>query len=99
MKACPYCAEEIQDAAVLCRFCNKQLGKQPAAPWLYSPITLAIAFFCVGPFMLPLVWKNPKSSRTQKTWVTILILAVSAALSAAVWRSLKQIGEYYSAMG
>ncbi len=27
MRPCPFCAEEIQDKAVVCRFCNRQVGE------------------------------------------------------------------------
>jgi hypothetical protein len=50
MKKCPYCAEEIQEEAKICRFCQKSLNLN-WGKWIRRTILLAI-LISIGFFMI-----------------------------------------------
>jgi hypothetical protein len=79
MKKCPFCAEEIQDEAVKCRFCSEFLDKSGKSKpkWYFSTSAVVIALLCLGPLALPLVWLHPRYKIIPKLTVTGLVILLT----------------------
>lgn len=63
--------------------------------WYFRTYVFIMAFLCVGPIALPLVWMNPRYKRSKKIVITVITLLVCYAVFALLVKSTESIYNYY----
>jgi len=68
---------------------------QEKPKWYFKTWSLIGSYLCVGPFMLPLVWANPRFSKKTKIIITAAVIIITYVMGILLARSLKSITSYY----
>ncbi|PIY84932.1 MAG: hypothetical protein COY77_00105 [Candidatus Omnitrophica bacterium CG_4_10_14_0_8_um_filter_43_18] len=70
-----------------------------AQKWYFKTSIIVVAFLCVGPLALPLVWFNPRFSLRTKLIISVIAIALTYYLTALTMDAINKIVTYYKQMG
>ncbi|PJC46529.1 MAG: hypothetical protein CO036_02325 [Candidatus Omnitrophica bacterium CG_4_9_14_0_2_um_filter_43_12] len=70
-----------------------------AQKWYFKTSIIVVAFLCVGPLALPLVWFNPRFSLRTKLIISVIAIALTYYLTALIMDAINKIVTYYKQMG
>lgn len=92
------CDAPLELGARFCSRCGLPLTeKRPAAApakgrWYHNIwVVLFLLLFVLGPFVLPLVWKNPRLSQTTKRVLTAVALGYVVVMGALIRQMLTAV--------
>ena len=71
---------------------SKPGAEAPNSKWYHNIwVILFLLLFVLGPFGLPLVWKNPRLSRAKKNALTLLMVAYTIILIKTVAQTIQSV--------
>ncbi len=98
---CSACGKALPQEAQFCNQCGfavAQLAHPPAPQkdkWYHHPVVgLFMLFVVLQVFGLPLVWKNPRFSRSTKIVLTVLTILETAVLTFLTFGAVKTIFDH-----
>lgn len=95
--SCARCGSSISLTANFCSQCGQSVvdrtpPRDPQAKWYYNVLfVLFLLFFVLGPFALPLVWKNNRFSPTLKWILTLATIAYTIAIALLCFWALRAV--------
>ncbi|PIQ83450.1 MAG: hypothetical protein COV75_07385 [Candidatus Omnitrophica bacterium CG11_big_fil_rev_8_21_14_0_20_63_9] len=103
-RICFMCEAVAAPGANYCGQCGAPLNRTHAIPASQNPkwyhnvwVVLFMLFFVLGPFALPLVWKNPRLSRGIQIALTLVAVVYTVLLIQLTMRMLQAVGDSMNA--